>query len=151
MTCVFSPYIIERINGDSRYVRMVKDFAFYSDILGRGCCLPEGFIHDEESVPIIEGTNPIPGAIHDYFSRKDSDPIVTKEEAAAIYMEFQRYYDNLETITKTEKSWWSGVKEGINEGWDWIRRIVKTEVVEESHGYFHKHKVSASYKELTTG
>jgi hypothetical protein len=135
MTQVFSPLRIERIPGDPRYVRLLRDFGFYSDILERLCKVPALFVEDEESVPLFKGTNPEAGLIHDYFSRKDSDPIVSKEVAAKIYFEFQEYFD------KQEKGW-------MNKIWDWIRRKVKADVVIVAPGYFHKHCVMATYEEM---
>lgn len=144
MRKVFSPYRIERISGDPRYVQMLSDFGFYSGILDRFCKISAGFIHDEESVPLLKGTNPEAGLIHDYFSRYDSDPVVDKKTAALIYQEFQKYYDDQE------------IRKRLHRFWDWIRRGTKIGVVGVAGvfgvvPYFHKHSVLATYKELKDG
>ena len=127
---------IEIIPGDYKYVRLLENFWFYSDVLQRWCMIPKFFVFDLESVPVVRGTNPESGAIHDYLCRSDSDPIVDKDTAARVYEEFQEYYDDQEP-----KTWY-------NSAWDWLRRLVKTEAVEVASGYFHKHKVMAYYEEL---
>jgi hypothetical protein len=129
---------IERILGDPKHVRLLENFWFYSACLGRWCCIEKGFVYDEESVPILSGTNPEAGAIHDYFSRSNSDPVVDKKTAARIYEEFQAYYDEMES-----GNW-------LNRAWDWIRRTVKSAVVAVTPWprYFHKYRVEATYEEI---
>jgi len=134
MTATYGNIKIERLNG-TRFVRLLFPFKFHSDILGRGCTIPRGFIYDEESVPVLKGTNPEAGAIHDYLCRKDSDPVCTKEMAAAVYLEFQTYYDGME-------------RGCMNAAWDWIRRRFKRDVVLVAPGYFHKHKVMATFEDM---
>jgi hypothetical protein len=127
---------VEHIKGDYKRVRLLTDFRFYSDVLSRWCCIPAGFVFDFESVPLLQGTNPEAGAIHDYLCRTDSDPVVDKSTAAKVYLEFQRYFDEMES-----GNW-------INRFWDWISRGVKTAVVWIAPGYFHKFPVKASYEEI---
>lgn len=135
MTRVYGNIKIERLNG-SPYVKLLEPFQFYSDILECDCEIPRDFVYDEESVPVFKPTNPEAGAIHDYLCRKDSIPRCTKEVAAEVYREFQAYYDSLET------GW-------LNRIWDWIRRKFKCDVVKIAPGYFHRHRVSATFEELT--
>lgn len=146
-TTVVGSIKIERIPGDSRYVRLLEDFWFYSTVLKRWCCIPKGFVYDEESVPLFEGTNPEAGAIHDYLSRKDSDPIVEKVVAAQAYLEFQAYYDKME-VERARWKWLAELKQIANKACDLARRRFKRDVVIVSAGYFHVHKVSATYEEV---
>ena len=139
MTEVYDSLKIEVIPGDSRYVRLLEQFRFYSDTVSSFCFIPRGFVFDLESVPVIRGTNPEAGAIHDYFCRIDSYPVVDKETAAKIYFEFQAFYDRQES-----GNWFNRI-------WDWIRRRVKTRVVEVAPDYFHKFSVMATYEELRAG
>jgi hypothetical protein len=127
---------IEIIPGDPRFVRLLEDFTGYIDTLKRLCTIPKGFVFDLESVPLLRGSNPEAGGWHDYFCRTDSDPVVDKETAAKIYEEFQSFYDEQEA---------GGF---FNRLWDWICRHVKTDVVRVAQGYFHKHKVMATYEEM---
>jgi hypothetical protein len=120
-----------------QYYRLLEDFHFSSDILGRWCTIPKGFIFDLESVPLLKGTNPEAGAIHDYVCRVDSDPVCTKAQAAKIYLEFQDYYDARESGNV------------FNRAWDWLRRGFKSGVVLVAPGYWHKYPVMASYQDLT--
>lgn len=136
MTTIKGTIKIERFCGDPNFVRMIEDFYFYSNILCRWCCIPAGFIYDEESEPIVKGSNPESGAIHDYLCRIDSDPVVDKETAAKVYKEFQAFYDEKETGNI------------LNRFWDWLARSFKTEVVEIAPGYFHRHLVLATYEEI---
>jgi hypothetical protein len=124
---------IERFPGDNKFVRLLRAFRFYSDVLGRWCTIPRDFIYDEESIPLFKGTNPEAGAAHDYLCRSDSDPVVTGYVAAQVYDEIQAYFDNKEPGT-------------VNRAWDFIRRKVKTwAVVALRATYFHKHKVMDTY------
>lgn len=146
---------IERIPGTG-LVRLTEDFWFYSVILGRWCCIPKGFIYDEESVPVLRGTNPEAGAIHDYLCRKDSDPVVDKMTAASVYAEFQAYYNALETA-QYYKDWelqawyqqyWNIVRDYSNRTWDFLKRRVKTDAVIVAPGYFHKLSVRSTEEEV---
>jgi hypothetical protein len=137
MADVIGSIVIEIIPGDAKFVRLIQPFNFRSDVLGRWCTIPAGFVFDLESVPLLRGTNPEAGAIHDYLCRIDSDPVVSKWTAARVYEEFQAFYDQKESGNI------------FNRAWDWIRRIVKTGVVAVAPGYFHRHKVMATYEEMT--
>lgn len=125
---------IERIPG-TKYVRLIAKFWFYSVILKRWCCIPAGFIYDEESVPVLKGTNPEAGAIHDYLCRFDSDPIVDQVTAAKVYDEFQDYYNGM------DKGWFDTI-------WDFIKRHIKTDAVIVAQGYFHKLPVMATLEQV---
>ena len=138
----FKPYVprairTEKILGDYRYEKVVEDFWFYSGILRMWCCIPAGFIYDNESVPFLKGTNPEAGGIHDYLSRKNSVPVVAKQVAADVYREFQEYFDEMESGNE------------FNRCWDWIRRTVKIGFVRTWPGYWHTFTVEATYKEIT--
>ena len=128
---------IEIVPGDSRYVRLLEDFLFYSVILGCWCKAPREFICDLESVPLIRGTNPESGVIHDLVSRKDFKPKIDKATGMAVYLEFQRYYDEMES-----GNW-------LNRSWDWIRRGFKAGFVRVWPGYWHKFNIMATYEEIT--
>lgn len=135
MTAFLTPLITEEILG-SQYARIVQPFRYYSDILGREVEVPTGFICDYESVPLIKGSSKRGGVLHDYFCRKDSDPVVTKQQAASLYLEAQACRDDL-----------------LNEGffqriWRKMARNFKTVVVRVVPGYFHKLSVSATIDEF---
>lgn len=140
-TTVIGSLQIERIPGDPRFVRTTSPLRFYTEVLGRWGEIPIGFVMDEESVPLLKGSNPEAGAIHDYYSREDSDPVVSKTVAAEIYEEFQAYYDSREKKKSPVSHW-------LNRAWDWIARRGKTATVRVWPGYFHKHKVAANYSEM---
>lgn len=135
VTQVKSTVKIERIPG-TKLVRLLEDFWFYSVVLGRWCCIPAGFIYDEESVPILKGSNPEAGLIHDYLCRKDSDPVVDKLIAAKVYYEFQKYYNSLDEET------------ALDDVWDFIKSHVKRDAVIVAIGYFHKLTVNAPLEEV---
>ena len=146
-TTVLGSIKIERVPGDPRYVILIEDFWFYSTILKRWCCIPHSFVYDEESVPIIKGSNPESGAIHDYLCRTDSEPVVDKLTAAQVYLEFQGYYDALE-ISRARWPWLAKIKQAVNRSADVIRRRLKRDAVVVFMGYFHKHTVLATYAEI---
>lgn len=146
-TTVIGSIKFERIPGDPRFVRLLEDFWFYSTLLKRWCCIPEGFVCDEESVPLLKGTNPEAGTIHDYLCRTDSDPVVSKVTAAQVYLEFQTYYDKLE-VERARWKWLAELKRIVNESCDVARRRLKRNVVVVYGGYFHLHKVGATYEEV---
>ena len=125
---------IERIPG-CKLVRTISPFPFYSAILKRWSKIPTGFVYDEESIPILRGTNPEAGAIHDYLCRYDSDPVVDQLTAAKVYEEFQIYYNNLD-------SGW------LDQLWDFVKRHVKTDAVIVARGYFHKLPVMATLEQV---
>jgi hypothetical protein len=122
------------------YKQLFDDFRAYSDTLRTWIMIDAGFVYDEESTP-WKGENPIAGLIHDYLSRFDSFPVVTKEVAARVYFEFQKYEDSF--INK-KKSWFS-------RAWDCVWRYFKagTVAVVPDCVYWHKFSVSATYEEIT--
>jgi len=103
---------------DYKWSKVFKPFVFFSDIIGRVEIPPE-FTFDWESVPLIRGTSKAAGLPHDYLSRKDSVPVVTKKVAADVYMEIMVYL-------KTP-AW---------------RRWLKYLIVLLWPGYFHKKSVA---------
>ena len=109
-----------------RYSRLMENFYFYSRILDGFCIIPKGFVSDWESIPLFRGTSKVSGLIHDFLSRKDSIPIVTKKQAARVYLEFLKY-----------------------RGTPYMIRYAKYWAVRMATGYFHKHGISATYEELT--
>jgi len=140
-TAVKGTIKIERIPG-TKYVRLIEDFWFYSVVLGRWCCIPKGFIYDEESVPLLRGTNPEAGAIHDYLCRYDSDPVVNKITAARVYREFIAYYEALEPKEKSK------IREWLDAIYDFIKMRVKPDAVIIAQGYFHKLPVMATLEQV---
>ena len=137
---------IERIPG-TRLVRTIAPFPFYSAILARWSEIPIGFIYDEESVPVLRGTNPEAGAIHDYLCRTDSDPVVDKFTAARVYEEFQNYFNRLNN-TQKKTSWRDYITALIDRLLDVIKPRVKTCAVIVAPGYFHKLPVMATLEQV---
>jgi hypothetical protein len=121
---------------DNKLVRFHAPFRYYSAILGREIEIPTGFVCDLESVPLIKASSKRAGGIHDYLCRKNSDPIVSKAIAAAVYKEAQECKDNIICKGKFDK---------LD---NWIRRNIKTLVVRIAFGYYHKYDVFASAEEL---
>lgn len=136
MTQVVGTLCVEYFFGDPNRVRFLQPLRGYSDTIKAWFEIPVGFICDLESVPVVKGSNNESGAIHDYFSRYDSCPVVDKLTCAKIYYEFQRYFDYQE----------GGLVNGV---WDCLRRVVKTSVVMVWPGYFHRISVNATYEEVT--
>lgn len=145
-TSVKGPIRIERIPG-MKLVRITDGFWFYSVILKRWCCIPKGFIYDEESVPLLRGTNPEAGAIHDYLCRYDSDPVVDKLTAAKVYEEFQAYYNDMD-ISQSQNKIIRWFEELLDKIWDTAKQRVKTDVVIVTPGYFHKLPVMATLEQV---
>lgn len=81
-----------------------EPFYFYSDILKQWYEIPVGFETDLESIPVLRGTSPISGIIHDFLSRKDSIPVVTKKVAADVYLEFLEFRDT--PLWKRQGKYW---------------------------------------------
>ena len=135
-TVVIGSAKIEFCPENHRYVRLLADLEFYSQVCGWGKA-PEGFVCDLESVPLLKGTNPESGIIHDLVCRKDFLPAITKLQAAKIYLEFQEYYDARESGNV------------FNRAWDWLRRGFKSGVVWVAPGYWQKYPVMATYEDLT--
>jgi len=135
-TKLLSDLIVKDIIG-SRYVELYLPFSYYSKILDKVVVIPEGFICDYESVLFIKSTSKVGRVVHDYWCRKNSDPIVTKQQAADLYLEVQKCRDNI-----------------LNGGWfarfnRSCRRNVKTLVVRAVFGYFHKLKVKSTLEEVS--
>jgi len=134
-TTFLSKLIYEDLPG-GKYIRLYLPFSYYSELLGCIVEVPKGFVCDKESVPIIKSTSARGGIIHDYFSRMDSKPVVTKQIAADLYLEAQTARDEI-----------------LNEGWfkrlsRKFRRQTKTLVVRIAPGYFHKFKVLSILEEI---
>ena len=123
MTKILTTLINEDI--DYKYSRIHEQFIIHSSFLRRYVVVPTGFVHDYESVPIIKGTSKRGGVIHDYLCRIDSEPIVTKKQAASVYLEIMKH---------CKTSWW--------------RRRLKWLAVSIASNYFHKHKVMATIEEM---
>jgi len=101
--------------------------------------VPPEFVHDYESVPIFRGSSKKGGVGHDYLSRKDSVPVVTKKVAAQVYFEVMEYVN----VTEVPRNAW------FRRFRFWWRRWLKYGVVRVWPGYFHKHKVMATYEEMS--
>ena len=136
MAKILTPLINEDI--DARFARLHAVFAVYSDVLDCVVEAPVGFVHDYESVPVIKGTSKRGGVIHDYLCRIDSEPVVTKKQAADVYLEVMKCRDGLPD---------RGTALGAFSLW--LRRWVKYGFVRVWPGYFHKHIVSASFTEMS--
>lgn len=121
---------------DSKFSRILKPFKFYSDVLGVEIEVPKGFVHDYESVPLIKGTSKRGGVLHDYLSRINSVPVVTKKKAADVYFEAMetKAAEDCKSYLQKFNMWW--------------RRWAKYSVVCVWPGFFHKHRVEATYEEM---
>ena len=119
------------------YKQLLDEFRAYSDTIKTWIIIEAGFVYDEESTP-WKGENPIAGLIHDYLSRFDSFPVVTKEVAAEVYFEFQEYEDSL-----IKRSW-------LTRAWDSVWRYLKagTVAVLPDCVYWHKNSVNATWEEI---
>jgi len=142
MTRVLSELITRNLDND-RWKQLTHPFICELDTLkkvGLKCRVeaPIGFVQDFESVPIVRGRNIRGGVIHDYLSCIDSDPIVTKEIAAACYFELNQYTDSIDHQR--------GILIKLN---DWARRWSKWAVVYVWPFYFHQRRVMATPKEIT--
>ena len=112
---------------DYKYSRLLAPYSFKTRRVGSTVVtVPIGFVYDHESVPFIKGTSHRGGLIHDYLCRIDSEPIVSKKQAADVYLEVMKYRCN-----------------------PWLRRYIKYWFVRLAWGYFHKLKVKATYEEIT--
>jgi len=121
------PDIFERVR-NYKFSQLFMVWEFYSEVLKYKISIPIGFWYDHESTPYFKGTSHRGGLAHDYLCRKDSVPVVTKKEAAGVYLEIM-------TLQK-------------NDAW---RKYAKYWTVRIWPGYFHKHKVKASYEEMSGG
>jgi len=128
---------------DYKYVRFHEVFNIFVPSLDCTVVIPKGFICDRESVPLFKGTSVRGGYVHDYLCRYDSVPVVTKNQAADAYFSIMEAR-NKATANKTSglKKLWCRMLEGA-------KRYAKYWTVKVAWGYFHRHKVMASYKEIT--
>jgi hypothetical protein len=100
--------------------------------------IPKGFIHDYESSPFKSlMTSKTGGVVHDYLSRSDSEPVVTKKICADCYFEIMEGSDRLKATGNFQLFKF------------WLRRWAKYSAVLVAPGYFHKHKVFATYEEMS--
>jgi len=127
---------LEPIPG-TKLKRLIEDFWAHSAKLKCWILIPKGFIYDEESTP-WRGENPIAGLIHDYLSRFDSYPIVTKWQAAMVYDEFMFFEDSL-----NKRKWYTKAH-------DWLWRGLKSGFVSICPDcvYWHKFSITATYEEM---
>lgn len=137
MKTEFRSKLIVEFLSRGKYVKLVEPFRYFSEILNMEVEIPIGFICDLESVPVVKATSNRGGVVHDYFCRKDSMPIVSKQKAASLYLEAQKCRDMAIT------SWF---------GKRWLmafRRHVKCLVVRVAPGYFHKLSALATIEEVS--
>jgi hypothetical protein len=112
---------------------LTKPLAYYSRKLRTVIVVPIGFVTDLESIPLLKGTSKRSGVIHDYLSRSDSKPCVSKRLAAEIYLEAMGARDielNRECL------------------WCTVRRNVKAFFAFAAWGYFHKFTIEATFSEI---
>lgn len=105
-----------------RYFILTQPFVFYSEVLKQEVTIPVGFECDFESIPFIRGLCRTGGIIHDYLSRSNSLPLVTKRMAALVYREALQYFKHLKW--KISAKYWT-----VRVAW----------------GYFHKKEVLYVY------
>lgn len=152
-TQVPGPIRCELIFGDPRYIRHIGIWSFFSTVVADWCDAPDGFVHDKESVPVVSGSNRESGTAHDLASRYD---FVTREkkisptklQAARIYLELQRYFDDMERRRWKYSTWRDWLADQPDRILDFLKRGGKTAIVIVVPGYFHRHSVSATYKEI---
>lgn len=142
MTRIFSELQTKHID-NKRFVQLTFPFRFESNVLKEAGLkyrveVPIGFVQDFESIPLIRGRNKRGGTVHDYLSCIDSDPVVTKKIAAAVYFEINEYTDRIDEGRHI-----------ITKGFDWMRRWTKWSVVRIWPCYFHHRKVMATVLEIT--
>ena len=124
---------------DNRYIKLYLPFNYYSKSLKQEIRIPANFICDFESVPLLKGSSKRGGVIHDYFCRKDSIPLVTKQEAANLYFEAQECKDKKRKL-----------KYGFVSRFRlFCTRYLKVIVVRVAWGYFHKHNVLSTLEEVS--
>lgn len=123
---------------DGTYVRLVRDFRYYSSYLAAEVVVPKGFVCDFESVPIIRGTSKRGGCIHDYLCRIDAFPPVSKQMAATVYREVMKVRDREFPLS-------SSILYRVKM---FCARWIKSTVVRFCFGYWHKLRVSSSYEEV---
>ncbi|MCD6379148.1 DUF1353 domain-containing protein [bacterium] len=101
-----------------RLFTLTEIFRFYSDETGQWSAIPIGFTCDLESIPWIRGLCRTGGIIHDFLSRYDSIPCVSKKVAADVYREALYHFGH--PRWKVEGKYWA-----VRLAW----------------GYFHKKSV----------
>jgi hypothetical protein len=134
--CFRTPLVVQDIDGV--YSQLKESFEFYSAVLGCDIYIPEGFITDFESVPVLRTTSKRAGVIHDYLCRIDAYPSVPKQLAARVYHEAMACRDRL---YYSQSPWYIRTKL-------FCYRWIKSSVVRVAWGYWKKHKVMASYAEI---
>ena len=107
--------VTEYLTGE--YYRLVEPLVYYTEVINREIVVPVGFVTDLESVPrwfplaysYLGHTSRRGGAIHDYLYRRDSDPIVGRAIADAVYREICGCVGN-----SSVQGWlkWCGVRAG---------------------------------------
>lgn len=142
MTRILSNFENRHLDND-RFIQMTEPFTVESDELKKTglksrFTIPVGFVMDGESVPIVRGRNVRGGAVHDYLSCYDSDPVCpTQSLAANVYLEINAYCDDIDA----GRSYFAHAM-------DFFRRWGKWSVVYVWPGFFHKRSVKATCKEL---
>lgn len=122
---------------DGHYNQLTEEFTFYSETLGCQIHIPQGFLTDFESVPLIRSYNKRGGTVHDYLCRIDAVPTVTKKMAARVYHEAMEAKD----------------REYSNPSWFWklrkrIWRYTKYTAVKYAWGYWKKHRIFDNINQL---
>jgi hypothetical protein len=140
MARIITPVINQDI--DYKFSRIHEPFIIELETLcdlGIQSCVevPTGFVHDYESVPLFKGTSKTGGIVHDYLCRSDSMPLVTKKIAADCYFEVMETSDKWKATGNLQLIQY------------WLRRWAKYSVVLVAPGYFHRHKVMATYEEMS--
>ena len=149
VTKILSPLILESIPGtNGRYVRLAANFGFYSDVLDCEIWVLKGFVCDKESVPGLRGSCPEGGVAHDYLSRYDSNPVVTKHMAALVYLELMELMYSLDD-NKVSYGKYFKLRYYLNKAWDGVRRFGKFGIVSIWPGYFHKLSILATIDDIT--
>lgn len=140
MTRILTELITRNLDNE-RWVQLTLPFICDLDTLAKAglksrITIPEGFVQDFESIPIVRGRNKRGGTVHDYLSCSDSIPLVTQGIAARAYLEINAYCDLLDH------------RASLIEFADWARRWSKWAVVRVWPGFFHRRKVLASCLEI---
>lgn len=141
MAKILTPLV--NVDIDYKYSRIHEPFIFESEVLeavglSSRVEVPTGFVHNYESVPFFKGTSKSGGVGHDYLCRSDCKPEgVTKKIAADVYFEIMETSDQRKATGNLQLIRF------------WFRRWLKYSVVLVAPGYFHKHKVNATYEEMS--
>jgi len=133
-TIVYNMPQIEVCPG-TRLKKLINRFKAFSVVLNKIIDIEPPFYYDEESTP-WRGENPIAGLVHDWVCRKGI--LDSKILAARVYLEFQRYEDNL-----ISRPWYT-------KSWDCVWRGIKAGFVAVCPGfvYWHKFGVDATFEEM---